>query len=67
MRLAGLKSLYLFEQVIARDLYPVPGRLIRCIQHEFYKELLSRTTDERNIEADIHLTSEEAAEEKVYE
>ena len=37
------------------------------IQHEFYKELLSRTVDERNIEADIHLSSEEAAEEKVYE
>jgi len=27
------------------------------IQHEFYKELLSRTVDERNIEADIHLSS----------
>jgi len=31
------------------------------------EELLSRTADERNIEADIHLSSEEAAEEKVYE
>jgi len=37
------------------------------IQHEFYKELLLKSVDERNIEADIHLTSEEAAEEKVYE
>ncbi len=37
------------------------------IQHEFYKELLAKTTDERNIEEDIHLSSEEAAEEKVYE
>jgi acyl-CoA dehydrogenase len=37
------------------------------IQHEFYKELLARTADERNIEDDVHLSSEEAAEEKVYE
>lgn len=37
------------------------------IQHEFYEELLAKTTDERNIEADIHLTGEEAAGEKVYE
>ncbi|MFA5078693.1 MAG: acyl-CoA dehydrogenase, partial [Dehalococcoidia bacterium] len=37
------------------------------IQHEFYKELLAKTSDERNIEEDIHLSSEEAAEEKVYE
>ena len=37
------------------------------IQHEFYKELLSRTVDERDIEADVALSSEEATEEKVYE
>jgi len=37
------------------------------IQHEFYKELLARTTDERNIEEDVALRCEKADEEKVYE
>ncbi|MBN1691533.1 MAG: acyl-CoA/acyl-ACP dehydrogenase, partial [Dehalococcoidia bacterium] len=37
------------------------------IQHEFYKELLAKTAEERNIEADVKLTEQEAAEEKVYE
>ncbi|MFA5400885.1 MAG: hypothetical protein WC169_01220 [Dehalococcoidia bacterium] len=35
--------------------------------HELYKELLSGTVDERNIEAHIALSSEEAAEGMVHE
>ena len=34
---------------------------------EFIQEAGRRNLDERNIEADVHLSSEEAAEEKVYE
>jgi len=37
------------------------------IQHEYYKELLARGVEGRDIEADVDLTDEEAAEEKVYE
>ena len=37
------------------------------IQHEFYKELLAKTGEERNFEADVHLSEQEATEEKVYE
>lgn len=36
------------------------------IQHEYYKELLAKKAEGRNMEADIFLTEEEAAEEKVY-
>jgi alkylation response protein AidB-like acyl-CoA dehydrogenase len=37
------------------------------IQHEYYKELLSKVSDERNIEADVALSEAELAEEKIYE
>lgn len=37
------------------------------IQHEYYKELLDKKAESRNLEADISLTEEEAEEEKVYE
>jgi len=37
------------------------------IQHEYYKELLARGVEGRDIEADVDLTDEEIAEEKVYE
>ena len=37
------------------------------IQHEFYKELLAKTAEKRNVEADVHLSEQEATEEKVYE
>lgn len=37
------------------------------IQHEYYKELLAKGVDSRDVEADIPLTEAEAAEEKVYE
>ncbi len=36
------------------------------IQHEYYKELLARGVVGRDIEADVPLSDEEAAEEKVY-
>ncbi len=36
------------------------------IQHEYYKELLSRKSEARNIEMDIPLSEEEAAEERVF-
>jgi len=37
------------------------------IQHEYYKELLAKGVDGRDVEADIALTEAEATEEKVYE
>jgi len=37
------------------------------IQHEYYKELLAKVTDERNFEADVALSESEAMEEKIYE
>jgi len=37
------------------------------IQHEYYKELLAKGVEGRDVEADIALTEEEATEEKVYE
>jgi len=37
------------------------------IQHEYYKELLARGVEGRDTEADVDLTDEEIAEEKVYE
>jgi hypothetical protein len=37
------------------------------IQHEYFREILAKVSDERNIEADVALSDEEAAEEKVYE
>lgn len=37
------------------------------IQHEYYKELLARGVEGRDIEADVSLTEAEAGEEKVYE
>ena len=37
------------------------------IQNEYYKELLSRGVDGRDVETDISLSEEEATEEKVYE
>jgi alkylation response protein AidB-like acyl-CoA dehydrogenase len=37
------------------------------IQHEYFKEVLSRAIEGRNIEADVPLTEEELAEERIYE
>jgi len=37
------------------------------IQHEYYKELLARGVEGRDIEADVSLTEEQLAEEKIYE
>ncbi len=37
------------------------------IQHEYYKELLAKGVEGRDTEADVDLTDEEIAEEKVYE
>jgi len=37
------------------------------IQHEYYKELLSKETEGRDIEGDVALSEAEADEEKVYE
>lgn len=37
------------------------------IQHEYYKELLAKEVEGRDVESDIPLTEAEAAEEKVYE
>ena len=37
------------------------------IQHEYFKEILAKVSDERNIEADVSLSEEEAKEEKIYE
>ncbi len=37
------------------------------IQHEYYKELLARGVEGRDIEADVDLSEAEAIEEKVYE
>jgi acyl-CoA dehydrogenase len=37
------------------------------IQHEYYKELLSRGMDGRDVESDVALSEEEAKEEKIYE
>jgi hypothetical protein len=37
------------------------------IQHEYYKELLARGVEGRDIESDVALSEEELAEEKVYE
>ncbi len=36
------------------------------IQHEYYKELLAQEIEGRDIESDVPLSEEEAAEEKVY-
>jgi hypothetical protein len=36
------------------------------IQHEYYKELLATEIEGRDIESDVPLSEEEAAEEKVY-
>jgi hypothetical protein len=37
------------------------------IQHEYYKEILAKGTEGRDIEADVPLTQEELAEERIYE
>jgi hypothetical protein len=37
------------------------------IQHEYYRELLGKKLEGRDIESDVPLSEEEAAEEKVYE
>lgn len=37
------------------------------IQHEYYKELLSKGIDGRNVESDVAISDQEAMEEKVYE
>lgn len=37
------------------------------IQHEYYRELLARGVEGRDIEADVTLTEEELAEEKIYD
>lgn len=37
------------------------------IQHEYYRELLARGVEGRDIEADVSLTEEQLAEEKIYE
>jgi len=37
------------------------------IQHEYYQELLTKTVEGRDMEADVPITEAEAAEEKVYE
>ena len=37
------------------------------IQHEYFKELLSKGIEGRDIEADVPLTDEELAEERIYE
>jgi len=37
------------------------------IQHEYYKEVLSKGVEGRDIEADVPLTEEELAEERIYE
>jgi len=37
------------------------------IQHEYYKELLAKEVEGRDIEADVSLTDEQLAEEKIYE
>ena len=37
------------------------------IQHEYYKEILAKGVEGRDIEADVTLTEEELAEEKIYD
>jgi len=37
------------------------------IQHEYYQEILTKTVEGRDMEADVPITEAEAAEEKVYE
>jgi alkylation response protein AidB-like acyl-CoA dehydrogenase len=37
------------------------------IQHEYYKEILAKGVDGRDIEADVALTEEQLAEERIYE
>ena len=37
------------------------------IQHEYYKEILAKGIEGRDIEADVSLTQGELAEERVYE
>jgi hypothetical protein len=37
------------------------------IQHEYYKEILAKGIEGRDIEADVSLTPAELAEERVYE
>ena len=37
------------------------------IQHEYYKEILAKGVEGRDIEADVGLTEEQLAEEKIYE
>jgi hypothetical protein len=37
------------------------------IQHEFYKEILAKGVEGRDIETDVGLTEEQLVEEKIYE
>jgi hypothetical protein len=37
------------------------------IQHEYYKELLSRGMEGRDVESDVALSNAEMEEEKIYE
>jgi hypothetical protein len=37
------------------------------IQHEYYKEILARGIEGRDIETDVGLTDEQLAEERIYE
>jgi len=37
------------------------------IQHEYYKEILAKGVEGRDIEADVALTEEQLAEERIYE
>jgi len=37
------------------------------IQHEYYKEILAKEIEGRDIEADVSLTQAELAEERIYE
>jgi len=37
------------------------------IQHEYYREILAKGVEGRDIEADVALTEEQLAEERIYE
>jgi hypothetical protein len=37
------------------------------IQHEYFKEILAKVSDDRDIEADVALSEKELEEEKIYE
>ncbi len=37
------------------------------IQHEYYKEILAKGIEGRNVEADVPLSEAELAEERIYE